>query len=125
MIRNQLGMSQKALARLARVPQSTISRVEGSTTESNVSTLQKILKALSCEIIIVPLLTEPIDIIRHKQTRRVTENNIRYLQVTMSLEGQEPDIQFIQALIKEEEDELLRSHKGKFWQEQETHLTQT
>ena len=96
MIRNQLGMSQKALARLAGVPQSTVSRIEGSKRDPNLSTLQKILRALFCNVIIVPLLIEPIDAIRRKQARRVAENTIRYLQGTMSLEEQQPDTKLVQ-----------------------------
>lgn len=117
MIRNQLGMSQEVLARLAKVPQSTISRIENSKREPNLSTFRKILKALSCEIIIVPLLMESIDLIRRKQARRRAENHVRYLRGTMSLEKQEPDKKFVQELIKQEEDELLRSPGSKLWQE--------
>lgn len=117
MIRNQLGMSQKVVARIAKVPQSTISRIEGSKRVPNLSTIEKILKALSCEVIIVPLLMEPIDRIRRKQARRVAEDNVRYLRGTMSLEQQEPDKKLIQELIKEEEEELLRSPGRKLWQE--------
>lgn len=117
MIRNQLGMSQNVLARRAMVPQSTISRIEGSKRAPNLSTLQKILKALSCEVIIVPLLMEPIDVIRQKQARHMAENNVRYLRGTMSLEKQDPDVKLIQELIKDEEDKLLRSGGNKLWQE--------
>lgn len=117
MLRNQLGMSQKILARRAKVPQSTISRIEGSKREPNLSTIEKILKALSCEIVIVPLLMEPIDLIRRKQARRVAENNVLYLRGTMSLEKQDPDKKLIQELIKEEEENLLRSPGNKLWQD--------
>lgn len=117
MIRNQLGMSQKVLARMAKVPQSTISRIEGSTREPNLSTIEKILTALSCDVIIVPLLTESIDAMRRKQARRVAENNIRYLQGTMSLEEQEPDQRLLQELIKDEEEKLLRSPGSRLWQD--------
>jgi len=117
MIRNQLGMPQKVLARRAGIPQSTVSRIEGSKRDPNLSTLQKILQALSCEIIIVPLLMEPIDVIRRKQARRIAENNARYLRGTMSLEKQEPDTKLVQELIKDEENELLRSPGSKLWQE--------
>lgn len=117
MIRNQLGMSQKVLARLAGIPQSTVSRIECSTREPNLSTLQKILHALSCDILIVPLLMVPIDVIRRKQARRVAENNVRYLRGTMSLEKQELDTKLVEELIKEQEDELLRLPGTKLWQE--------
>lgn len=115
-VRNQLGMSQNILAQLAGIPQSTVSRIEKSKREPNLSTLHKILKALSCEIIIVPLLTQSIDTIRRNQARYVAENNIKYLRGTMSLEKQEPDKKIIEELIKEEEEELLRSSGNKLWQ---------
>lgn len=117
MIRNQLGMSQSVLARLAGVPQSTVSRIESSKKPPNLSTVQKILKALSCELIIIPLLLEPVEAIRRKQARRVAKNNARYLRGTMSLEEQEPDAKLIDELIKDEEEDLLRSYGKKLWQE--------
>ncbi len=117
MIRNQLGMSQKILAKFAKVPQATISRLESSKTTPNLSTLKKVLNAISCEIVIVPLPTVSIDSIRRKQARRVAEKQIRYLHGTMSLEKQEPDPKLIEELIKDKEEELLRSPGNKLWQE--------
>lgn len=117
MIRKQLGMSQSVLARLAHVPQSTISRIESSSSQVKLTTLHKILEALSCELVLAPLLTEPIETIRRKQAHKLAEKNIRYLQGTMSLEKQAPDKLLIKELIKEEEEELLRSHGTKLWQD--------
>ncbi len=117
LIRNQLGMSQKVLAKLAKVPQSTISRVEGSKREPNLSTLKKILKALSCDILIVPLLVKPIEVQLRNQARCVAESHARYLQGTMSLEKQEPDKRFLEELIKEEEQALLHAHRNKLWKQ--------
>ena len=116
MIRNQLGMSQKVLARMAGTSIYNFSDRRFKR-EPNLSTIEKILKALSCEVIIVPLLMESFDVIRRKQARRVAENNVRYLRGTMSLEEQEPDQKLIQELIKEEEEELLQSSGSKLWQE--------
>src|SRR6185437_12222687 len=98
MIRTQLGMSQTTLAKRAAVPQSTISRVEKSKQTPNLSTLNKILGALSCKLILAPLLLQKIDTIKRKQARHIAQNNIRYLQGTMSLEKQEPDAQLIESL---------------------------
>lgn len=117
MIRNQLGMSQSVLAKRAGVPQSTVSRIERSKREPNLSTLEKILKALNCEILIAPLLMESIDVIRKKQARKLAEHRVRYLRGTMSLEEQEPDVKLIEELIKEKEEELLNSQGIKLWQE--------
>ncbi len=113
-IRKQLGMSQATLARRAKVPQSTISRIERAK-KYNLSTLHKVLKALSCEIVLVPLLMEPIEKIRRRQARRLAEAKMLYLRGTMSLEKQEPDKKLLDALLQEEEDELLRSSGNKLW----------
>ncbi len=115
MIRKQLGMSQKVLSSRAKIPQSTLSRVEQSKGDATLSTLKKIMNALSCDVVLVPILRESIDVQRRKQARRVAEKHIRYLQGTMSLEKQEPDARFFEALLKEKEEELLHS-KTKLWE---------
>ena len=93
-IRVQLGMSQKALAKRAGVPQSTISRIEQEERDANLSTLNKILSAISCDLVIVPLLQDSVDTIRRKQARKMAEKQVRYLKGTMNLEDQQPDSRF-------------------------------
>jgi predicted DNA-binding mobile mystery protein A len=116
-IRTQLGMSQKALARRAGVPQSTISRIEQEERDANLATLNKILAAISCDLVIVPLLQDSIEAIRRKQARKMAEKQVRYLKGTMNLEDQEPDAKFIEELIKQEEERLLRGPNAKLWDE--------
>lgn len=116
-IRVQLGMSQKALAKRAGVPQSTISRIEQEERDANLSTLNKILSAISCDLVIVPLLQDSIDAIRRKQARKMAEKQVRYLKGTMNLEDQQPDSRFIAELIKQEEERLLQGSNSKLWDE--------
>lgn len=116
-IRLQLGMSQKALAKRAGVPQSTISRIEQEERDANLSTLNKILSAISCDLVIVPLLQDSIDTIRRKQARKMAERQVRYLKGTMNLEDQQPDSRFIEELIKQEEECLLQGSHSKLWDE--------
>jgi predicted DNA-binding mobile mystery protein A len=115
--RKYLGMSQSILAKRARVPQSTISRVENGEIHVNISTLQKILQALSCDLLIVPQLHEPIDVIRRKQARKIAEKHMRYLKGTMSLEQQQLGARFIEELMKQEEERLLQEKNSKLWEE--------
>ncbi len=117
LIRQHLGMSQKALARRAGVPQSTVSRIEQSQRDASLSTLTRILDALSCDLVIAPFLRESIDMIRRKQARIMAEKRIHYLKVTMNLEEQQPDAQFIEALLQEEEARLLQGPTYKLWEE--------
>lgn len=115
MIRSQLGMSQTVLAKRAGIPQSTISRIEKGLKDTNISTLNKVLSALFCDFVILPILTESIDALRQKQARKQAENHIRYLKGTMSLEQQQPDTKFLEELLKQEENRLLRTPGSKLW----------
>jgi transcriptional regulator with XRE-family HTH domain len=116
-IRTQLGMSQKALARRAGVPQSTISRIEQEERDANLATLNKILAAISCDLVIVPLLQDSIEAVRRKQARQMAEKQVLYLKGTMNLEDQEPDARFTEELIKQEEERLLQGPSAKLWDE--------
>lgn len=117
LIRTQLRMSQKILAKRARVPQSTVSRIERGQGDANLSTLQKILNALSCDLVVAPVLRESIDTLRRRQARSVAERHVRYLKGTMSLEEQQPDSWFLEEVVKREEEQLLHSSGTKLWEE--------
>jgi len=115
MIRKQIGISQKILSTKAKIPQSTLSRIERSTNSPNLATLEKILGALSCDLVLVPVLRVSPEAQRRLQAKQLAEKHIQYLKGTMNLEGQEPDSEFIEELRKEKEEELLRSKK--LWEE--------
>lgn len=116
-IRSQLGMSQKALASRAGVPQSTVSRIEQGQKDTSLSTLNKVLLALSCDLVVVPVLQDSVDVIRRRQAKKIAEKQVRYLKGTMNLEGQQPDSRFIDELIKQEEERLLHGPNAKLWEE--------
>lgn len=116
-IRMQLGMSQHALAKRAGVPQSTVSRIEQGKSDMNLSTLTKILHAISCDLVIAPLLQDSIDAIRRKQAKKIAEKQVRYLKGTMNLEDQQPDSRFIEELLRQEEERLLKGPNAKLWEE--------
>ncbi len=116
-IRQQLGMSQKALAKRAHVPQSTVSRIEKGQSDASLSTLDKILKGISCELVIAPLLQDSIEATRRKQARKMAEKKVNYLKGTMNLEDQQPDSRFIEELIKQEEERLLQGPSAYLWEE--------
>jgi transcriptional regulator with XRE-family HTH domain len=116
LVRTQLRMSQAVLSKRAGIPQSTVSRIEQGRKESNLSTLNKILDALSCDLIIVPLLREPPDMICRKQARKKAETHLLYLKGTMSLEGQQLDTRFLEGFLKQEEERLLYSTHLQLWE---------
>jgi transcriptional regulator with XRE-family HTH domain len=116
-IRVQLGMSQKALAQRAGVPQSTVSRIEKGQSDTTLSTLNKLLQALSCDLVMAPLLQGSTDSIRLKQAKKLAEKQVSYLKGTMNLEEQQPDFRFIEELLRQEEELLLHGPNTKLWPE--------
>ena len=116
LIRSQLKMSQKALAKRAKIPQSTVSRIEHNLKEPNLSTISKIFNALSCKILIAPILKESIDNIRSRQAKLIAKKHIEYLKGTMHLEKQKPDNTLLEELRKQEEEELLQGSGTKLWE---------
>ncbi|HSX12200.1 MAG TPA: helix-turn-helix transcriptional regulator [Rhabdochlamydiaceae bacterium] len=117
MIRIQLGMSQKVLSKRSGIPQAAISRIEKGKKNVAIDTLNKILKALYCDLVMVPLLLEPIDSIRKKQAKKKAEKHIHYLKGTMNLEVQQPDSRLVEELLKQEEDRLLKKPGSELWEE--------
>ena len=82
-----------------------------------ISTLNKLLQALSCDLIIAPLLHHPIEDLRKQQARKRAEKQILYLKGTMNLEAQQPDSRFVKELLKREEERFLRESGTKLWEE--------
>jgi transcriptional regulator with XRE-family HTH domain len=116
-IRVRLGMSQKALAQRAGMPQSTVSRIESGQSDTTLSTLNKLLHALSCDLVIAPLLQGSTDSIRQQQAKKMAEKQVAYLKGTMNLEEQQPDFRFMEELLKQEEERLLHGPNAKLWPE--------
>jgi transcriptional regulator with XRE-family HTH domain len=110
LIRSQLRMSQRALAKKAKVPQSSISKIESGILNPNIATLHKIFNALSCNLILSVYPHDDLELIQKRQIRSVAEKKINYLIGTMALEKQKPDAKLIQELIKEEENKLQASN---------------
>ncbi len=117
LIRKQLGISQQALAKRAGVPQSTVSRIESGHEHINLTTLNKIFHAISCELVILPFLKAPIDIMRHNQAKKIAATQLQYLKGTMNLEEQQPDERFNEELLKQETNRLLQGPDSKLWGE--------
>jgi len=117
LMRNQLGMSQRVLARRAKVPQSTISNVESGRLQPNVSTLKKILSSMECDLLISAIPREKLETIRRSQAEAKAKKSIQYLEGTMSLEDQRPDQGLLHELVEEKTKNLLDSFGPELWED--------
>lgn len=59
--RRAAGMSQRALAARAGVPQSTVGRIEAGLMDPRVSTLERLLRECNAELVVTPRPGEGID----------------------------------------------------------------
>ena len=118
LIRGQLGMSQRVLAKRAGVPQSTISRIESENLQPNISTLEKIMGAMECDLLILATPKTDLESIRRNQAMVKAKKKIRYLRGTMSLEKQEPDEKLFRELIEDEVKNLLAAPGSHLWEEE-------
>lgn len=119
LIRSQLRMSQRMLSRRARVPQSTISKIESGNLEPNISTLNNVLDAMHCDLLISVIPREELEEVRRKQAVKRAKDKIRYLRGTMSLEKQEPSEDLLLELVEEETNRLLESPGSKLWDDRQ------
>jgi predicted transcriptional regulator len=59
--RHQVGLSQRALARLAGVPQPTVARIESGAVVPRVDTLDRLLAICGLTLTSAPVVDEPVD----------------------------------------------------------------
>ncbi|HEX9823163.1 MAG TPA: helix-turn-helix transcriptional regulator [Actinomycetota bacterium] len=59
--RRRAGLTQRQLAQRARVPQSTVGRIEAGSTDPKVGTLRTLLRACGEDLEALPLLGEGVD----------------------------------------------------------------
>jgi transcriptional regulator with XRE-family HTH domain len=118
LIRSQLAISQRAVAKRAGVPQATISKIESGRQEPTISTLNKILDALRCDLLITAVPRTSLDEIRLAQAKKKAKEKIEYLKGTMSLEKQIPNQIFLEEMIEEEVKRLLDSSSSELWDEE-------
>lgn len=115
MIRKQLRMSQQDLAHRAKIPRTTISRIEQEKVNPSIKTLKAILEAMFCNLLLVCVPQEPLEKITEKRAKQLALKHAEYIRGTMSLEKQEPDNRLIEEFIKHDSNDILNSKK--LWQD--------
>jgi len=116
-LRLALRMPQKELARRARVDQAHLARIEGGKANPEVRTLERIYRALSCELVIEPRPTKPIDEIIHLRAKTIATKRVRQSMGTMALEGQAPGREVVERLIEQRAKEIALDPHEDLWRE--------
>ncbi len=114
-LRKRLHMSQKQLAKRAKITQSQLSLIESGKSKASVLMLEKIFEALFCEIMILPLSNQDLDSILQKQSKLAAKKQLSSLMGTMALENQLPSKEYLEKKIEEVSHDLLRSGSTEIW----------
>ncbi len=108
-------MSQKQLARKAKITQPQLSQIESGKAKVTIQTLQRVFEALFCETLILPLPIHNIDEVMKEQARLAAEKMLKSLTGSMALEEQAPSKEYLKMKTKEIAEELLRSGSTEIW----------
>ncbi len=117
MIRSQLSISQKVVSIRSLVPQATLSKIESGKQQPTIGTLEKILDALECDLVITVVPRTSIEETRRKQAAKKAQQRVDYLKGTMSLEKQMPDQRLLGEVFEEELEKYMGSSSFVLWDE--------
>lgn len=114
-LRKMLHMSQKQLAKRAKITQPTLSQIESGKTNVKIETLERIFNALFCEIIMLPLPFVNFEECIKSQAKAAAKQQLKRWAGTMAMEDQLPSEDFLDKKVEEVADELIRSGTTKIW----------
>lgn len=117
MVRTSLRMSQADLAKRSGVSQPHLAGIETGKVDPRVSTLRRIFEALSCDLVIEPQPTRPLDQVLRDKARSIARKRLRQSMGTMALENQAPNAEVFKALLEQRTDEILSRKGERIWRD--------
>ena len=115
LLRKYFRMTQSELAERAKIPQSHIVKIESGKSDIQISTLEKMFNALSCDLIVQPKPQKTIDEILRGRARVVALKRLKQSMGTMALEGQAAEPDTFKEVLDKKTDEILNDSREKLW----------
>ncbi|RDS88416.1 helix-turn-helix domain-containing protein [Pseudomonas fluorescens] len=117
-IRESLGRSLRAQAKMAGVSSVTLTKSERSEAEDRISLaqLRKLAAALDCELVYGLVPKKPLHEVIQDRAELMAKQEILGVAHSMSLEDQRPSDAFIERQIDERRKELLDGPWTRLWQ---------
>ena len=116
-LRNTLRMTQDEVARRAHVSQAHLAGIESGKTDPQIGTLKRIFQALSCDLVIQPRPTKPIQDLLRGRARSIALKRLKQSMGTMALEEQAPEAEVFKQLLEKRTDEILSDRREKLWRQ--------
>jgi predicted DNA-binding mobile mystery protein A len=116
-LRQRLGMSQAQLAKRAGLSQPHVALIEKGKLDLKLSTLDRLLKALQSELVILAKPSARLESLIDQQAGKIAKKRVHEVLGTMALEKQQPDASVVASMIQEEKERLLRRPSSELWNE--------
>jgi len=114
-LRHFLRMTQEELAKRAHLPQSHLAEIESDKVDSQIGTLKKIFKAMSCDVAIEPLPQKPLTEVLRGRARAIALKRLKQAMGTMALENQAPEKETFRLLLEKRTDDILNDPRERLW----------
>lgn len=116
-LRTYLRMTQVELANRAGITQPHLVAIESGKIDPQVSTLRRIYKGLSCDLVVEPRPKKPIEEMLRGRARNVALKRLKQAMGTMALENQAPGKEVFLKLLEKRTDEILNDPRERLWRE--------
>lgn len=118
-LRGYLRMTRIELADRAGVSPTHLAGIESGKFDPRVGTLQKIFKAMSCELTISPLPMKPLEEVLRVRAKSIALSRLKQTMGTMALENQAPDRDVFLRLLEKQTDQILNDPRESLWREKD------
>lgn len=116
LIREALGMTQKQLGERTEMGQSAIAQIESKNGDMQISTLQKIARALECELIVRLVPKKEITQLLDQKSEAAARKLLSISTANTALELQKPGDKDIELVVREKQAEFLTKHRSWLWE---------
>ena len=116
-LRSFLRMTQRELAKRAKITQPHLAEIESGKRDPRWSTLKRIFVALSCELYIDPRPKKSMKEILRGRARKLALKRLKQSMGSMALEGQASDREIFLKLLEKRTDEILADRSQRLWQD--------
>lgn len=117
-LRRGLGMTQAQLAKRAGLVQSHLARIELGHVDLQISTLQRVFRALYCDSLVLPKFKIRPEEIVAGRVAETARKRVARVAGSMALEKQLPDDSMIRKLIRAEEERIKEKRSSEIWDDE-------
>lgn len=117
-IRETIGMTQKQMAKILKVNQSVISRIEEKIESCTLKTILKVARSMGCELMGIITIKGSLEDMIRERAEKVAKKIMSRTYANMALEKQSPDNDAYKFQLNNKIEELSSNPGPILWEEQ-------